>query len=104
MKIKSDLPTYKSMLKVTSIGLRDKLMAFLTENNYRTSKRYKFTLEELETITGIKVVWWTNWKRQSVPAHVILMLHINFDIDLQEFFATGELKKISREGRENVCA
>jgi len=98
------LKIYKDMVPTTSYQLKEKLKKFLTENGYRQNNQYTFKDKELEEITGIKVVWWSNWANQSVPAHIFLLLHLNFDIDLKEFFATGELKKISREGREDACA
>jgi len=98
------LDTYRKMVKINSLELREKLKKFLSENGYRDNSKYDFRNKELEELTGIKVVWWGNWKHQAVPAHIFLMLHLNFDLDLKEFFATGELKKISREERKNECA
>lgn len=103
-KAKAGLRAYSSMLKVGSMEFKDKLMAYLTENGYRKSNTYRFTIKELEEITGIKEVWWGNWKRQAIPGHALVLLHLNFDIDLKELFATGELKKISKGGRNGKCA
>lgn len=96
---KLDLYTYRDMLKVDSLELRDKLRVFLNENGYRKQKGYKFTLKELYELTGTKIESWNNWKNQAIPPHVMILLHLRFDIDLKIFFDTGELKKISREGR-----
>lgn len=96
------LDTYRDMVKIGSFELKDKLKTFLTEEGYH--KGYAFKNKELEALTGIKSVWWGNWKHQAIPAHIFLLLHINFDIDLKLFFTTGDLKKISREGCENACA
>jgi len=98
------LDTYRQMVSITSSELREKLKKFLSDHGYRKSTQYTFKNKELEELTGIKVVWWGNWTNKVVPAHIFLLLHLKFNIDLKEFFATGELKKISREGREDACA
>lgn len=102
--IPMNLPNYRKLVKVSSLQFRDKLRVFLKEEGYRAKDTYQFTQKEIESITGIKVAWWGNWKYQSIPAHIFLLLHLNFDVDLNEFFSTGELKKNSRGGRENECA
>lgn len=102
---KADIPAYKALVRVGSLEFRDKLMVYLSNEGYRKNKTYKFTIKELYEITGIKIESWNNWKQVgSIPAHVLVLLHVYFDIDLIHFFETNELKKISREGRENVCA
>ena len=99
-----NLARYKEMVKVGSLEFRDKLKVFLIKEGYRINTTYLFTQKELEELTGIKVVWWNNWANHTIPSHILLFLHLDFEIDLEVFFATGELKKISREGAENVCA
>ena len=99
-----NLARYKEAVPMGSLEFRDKLKVFLMKEGYRTKTTYLFTQKELQDITGIKIVWWNNWSNHTMPAYILLFLHLDFGIDLEVFFATGELKKISRGGAENVCA
>ena len=94
---------YKKSFPKDSFQFRRDLKKYLEENGHRKNPtNTEFRDGELEEITGFARQWWRNWKLQEyIPAHILLHLHVNFNLDLKTFLATGELKKILREELKN---
>jgi hypothetical protein len=67
-------------------------------------KEEKFTDNLLKLYTGISPLAWSNWtttenKTKYIPSDILMMLVMQYDLDLKTILENQEIKKIKREAR-----